>query len=356
MSLAPRIFNDPQAVVRGWYWVCRSREIRTGQVRAVRLLGRDLAVFRGTDGKLAAFDAYCAHMGAHLAEGRVEGNALRCFFHHWKYEADGRCSEVPCLEGPPTERMRVKAWPLEERYGMAWLWTGEAAEHPVPEVPDLAGQRVDAHVANRFAKKCHPNVVLINAIDEQHFRSVHHLPGSILRMEALPRTVANIEFHNTGHMPRQHWLGRLLARFYAGALTYKLSYWYGSGGFVTFGPDFLRLHLMFTLRRSDDGGTEGQTIALTRHRPGIAGAIANALILRVTSLAARYFAHGDTRVFQTIRFRFLNPIAADRAVLEFIRHLEAQPLAQWAQDPEEHPAPRPFPVRVETRGKTAHGS
>jgi hypothetical protein len=89
---------------------------------------------------------------------------------------------------------------------------------------------------------------------------------------------------------------------------------------------------MFALRRADDGSTEGQTLAFTRRRRGALGGIVNRVLLHATALAARYFAHGDTRVFQTIRFNFANPIPADRAVLAFIRHLEAQPLAAWRDD------------------------
>jgi phenylpropionate dioxygenase-like ring-hydroxylating dioxygenase large terminal subunit len=215
---------------------------------------------------------------------------------------------------------------------MIWLWTGVQPGHPVPEVPELAGAACDVLIANRFEKRCHPNVVLVNAIDEQHFHSVHRLPGSILSMQALPRNIHNIEFHNTGTVPTHNRLGRLCARFYRGPLTYALSYWYGSLGFVTLGPDFLHLHLMFALRRGDKGETEGQTIAFTRRRRGVLGWLFNRVVLRVTAIAARYFAHGDTRVFQTIRFRFANPIPADRAVLAFIRHLEAQPAADWADD------------------------
>ena len=327
MKAEARLFNHPQAVAEGWYWLCRSKEIRRGKVRALRLLGRELAVYRGADGKVAALDAYCAHMGAHLAEGCVEGNELRCFFHHWRYDAEGRCTDIPCLEGKPAPRLRVRRWPTAERYGMVWLWTGDAPAHGVPEVPELAGQACDWLVANRFRKRCHPSVMLINAIDEQHFRSVHHLPGSILRMEALPRNAANIEFRNTGRVPATSLLGRLVGRFYAGRLTYAMSYWYGSLGFVTFGPDFLHLHLMFALRRTDDGGTEGQAIAFTRRRRGPLGWLLNRCLLHFTAIAARYFAHGDTRVFQSIRFQLKNPIAADRAVIAFIRHLEAQPVA-----------------------------
>ena len=259
----------------------------------------------------------------------VEGDELRCFFHRWRYGADGRCTDIPCLEREPAAHVRVHAWPTAERYGMVWLWTGERPLHDVPEVPELAGRACDTLVANRFAKRCHPNVVLINAIDEQHFRSVHHLPGSILKMEALARSGANIEFRNVGRPPTDTWLGRLIGRFYRGPLTYAMSYWYGSLGFVTFGPDFLHFHLMFALRRGDDGGTEGQTIAFTRHRTGLRGWLVSRALLYLTAVAARYFAYGDTRVFQTIRFQLRNPIAADRAVMAFIKHMEAQPLAAW---------------------------
>ena len=329
MSAPETSFNHPSDVVEGWYWLCRSSEVRRGKVRAARLLGRDLAVYRGVDGRVVALDAYCAHMGAHLAEGRVEGNELRCFFHHWRYAADGRCTDIPCLERGPAAHMRVRAWPTAERYGMVWLWTGERPLHDVPEAPELAGEACDTLLANRFHKPCHPNVMLINAIDEQHFRSVHHLPGSILQMEPVVRSGANIEFRNVGRPPTQSWRGRLVARFYRGPLTYAMSYWYGSLGFVTFGPDFLRLHLMFALRRSDDGGTEGQTIAFTGHRRGLFGWLVSRAVLHFTAIAARYFAYGDTRVFQTIRFQLRNPIAADRAVMAFIKHMEAQPLAAW---------------------------
>jgi phenylpropionate dioxygenase-like ring-hydroxylating dioxygenase large terminal subunit len=289
-------------------------------------------------------------MGAHLAEGRVEGNELRCFFHHWRYDASGRCTDIPCLQGSPAPRLRVRAWPTAERYGMVWLWTGEGEPQGVPEVPELAGQACDTLIANRFRKRCHPSVMLINAIDEQHFRSVHRLPGSILRMEAVSRSAANIEVRNVGRVPTANLLGRLVARFYKGPLTYAMSYWYGSLGFVTFGPDFLHLHLMFALRRTDDGGTEGQAIAFTRHRGGPLGWLVSRLLLHFTAIAARYFAHGDTRVFQSIRFNLRNPIAADRAVVAFIRHLEAQPLASWNREGNAEPHLRLAAEQADARG------
>lgn len=347
--MSERVFNHPTAVVTGWYWLCCASQLRRGRVKALRLLGRELAVYRGANGRVVALDAYCAHMGAHLAEGRVEGDALRCFFHRWRYEANGRCSDIPCLEGTPPARACVHAWPTAEKHGLIWVWTGEQAAHEVPEPPGLAGCDYQWHIANRFEKGCHPNVVLINAIDEQHFLSVHRLPGEILRMEPRVQSTANIDFCNTGQVPKRHWFGRLLGRCYAGPLTYNLSYWYGSMGFVTFGPDFLHLYLMFALHRDDDGRTIGQAVTFTRRRRGPIGWLMNHLLLRITALAARYFALGDTRVFSSIRFRLATPIAADRAVLAFIDHLEQQPRAAWNK-PESAP-PDPLRLRVATGGE-----
>lgn len=93
----PQIFNHPQRFIEGWYWLLRASELRRGQVKAVSLLGRDLAVYRTQEGTVIAVDAYCPHMGAHLAEGRVENHGIRCFFHNWKFAYDGTCLEIPGL-------------------------------------------------------------------------------------------------------------------------------------------------------------------------------------------------------------------------------------------------------------------
>src|SRR5512145_2294772 len=96
-STSPRAnFNNPTQFIEGWYWALPSQELRVGKVKAVTLLGRNLAIYRGVSGQVVAVDAYCPHMGAHLAEGKVEGDSLRCLFHYWKYNPEGRCTEIPC--------------------------------------------------------------------------------------------------------------------------------------------------------------------------------------------------------------------------------------------------------------------
>jgi len=78
-----------------------------------------------------------------------------------------------------------------------------------------------------------------------------------------------------------------------------------------------------------DGKTEGQTIAFTKYRKGFFGRLLNKSILMLTKLGGRFFAHGDTRVFNSIRFNLQNPIAADKSVIAFMRHIENQNTMDW---------------------------
>jgi len=275
-------------------------------------------------------DAYCPHMGAHLAEGRVDGDGIRCFFHHWKLASSGEVVDIPCQKGPA--RAAVKAWPVEERYGMVWVWTGPVARRPVPYIPELQGEELDFLLGNRFEKGCHPNIVMVNAIDEQHFHSVHPLASSLA--DGLHFNVSSPAencqmFDNDRPVPRNNFLNRLLGRMYAGALTYRMVYWNGSTGSVTVGPDFLHFHIIFALRPTAQGTTEGQTILVTKRRSGLLGRLFNAAVLRVTEVVGNYFAKGDTQVFQTIRWNFRTPIGADRPIIEFVRHLEGQQAVAW---------------------------
>jgi phenylpropionate dioxygenase-like ring-hydroxylating dioxygenase large terminal subunit len=228
----------------------------------------------------------------------------------------------------------VPSWPVEEKYGMIWLWTGKAPRHPIPYVPELKDREVEAMLGSRFAKNCHPNVVMINAIDAQHFNSVHPMVKKLagnLHLEPVVINPNNIEFRNRTPVPRDGLIGRALFRFYKNALTYWMSYWYASTGSVTLGPDFLHFHIIFALRPTLDGRTEGQTILVTKRRAGILGKIVNAILLRLTAVVGNYFAKGDTLIFSLIQFKMRAPIKADHAIIRFVQHAEGQPVAQWGR-------------------------
>lgn len=320
-------FNNSQCFAEGWYWLLEARRLKPGQVKPVTLLGRNLAVYRTTNGQAIALDAYCPHMGAHLAEGRVEGESLRCFFHNWTFNSQGDCIEIPCLG--KSLPVGVKSWPTQEAYGLIWLWIGSEPRSPLPVPPELEGKSVDAWLSKTFVKDCHPNVVMINAIDAHHFNTVHNFPITIdFKSEVLSSRC--ISFQNQTKGGKKSWFVNLITPFYRERGTYDLCYWNGSTGTVTLGPDFLHFYIMFSLRMLEDGKTEGATVLMTKQRSGILGWLLNPLIFLLTALVGNYFAKGDTQIFRSIRFNLKTPIAADRSILEFIQHFEQQPARHWA--------------------------
>ncbi len=328
-----RVFDRTDRFVEGWYWARPSATIRRGQIVAVNLLGRELVLWRDSRGAVHCHDAYCPHMGAHLAEGTVDGDQIRCFFHHWRFDAAGELTDIPCQDHLP--KVGVNAWPAEEAYGLVWVWCGGAEAHlPVPYVPEMEGVEVRALIGNRFLKGCHPNVVMINAIDEQHFHSVHPLASSLAvggRFEVHALHDNLLQFDNAEPVPDTNLFTRFMSRFYDGPLTYRMNYWNGTTGSVTVGPDALHFHILFALRPTVEGHTEGQTVLLTPKMSGLHGRIFNRICLEATRAVGDYFAKGDTEVFQTIRFDLQTPLPADRAILRFIQHLEKQAVSSWSE-------------------------
>lgn len=307
----------------GWYWLKRSDEVKKGTAHPVKFLEFELVLYRGEDNQVRAFDAYCPHMGAHLCDGFVEGNSIRCPFHYWKYNELGVCTEIPAQKDIG-KIPGLKSHKVREGYGLIWLWTGHAEDsEPLPEIPELKGIPLDYSLGSHFIKNCHPNVVMINAIDIQHFRSVHQLVVD-LDMKVTPLTDRCIQFSNLTPVPEKNALLKFVKRFYKGALTYEMTYWWGHTGSVMVGPDFLHFYIIFALKPTPDGKTEGQTILVTRKRKGLMGLIVNPILLFATKLVGNYFAKGDTIIFSRINFKFKTPIRADRAVIEFVQHYESQ--------------------------------
>lgn len=334
------LFSRTDRAVEGWYWAYHSKKLKPGKATRLRFLDQELVVFRTESGKVKALDAHCPHMGAHLACGKVEGEGIRCPFHAWKFEGNGDCVDIPTEKVVPKVASQ-RAWPVEEKYGLIWIWNGPEARTTVPEVPTLAGQEVEVRLGTPFLKNCHPNIVMINAIDNAHFNSVHPLVRSLTGPTefATAKVSENcMTFENTNECPQTTWVTRLMSRFYAGALTYQMSYHFGATGTVTLGPDFMPMHLMFCLRPNEEGQALGQTLVLTKKRPGLIGRLVTSVALGVARIAGAYFAKGDTEIFEYIDFNYQTPVSADRPILDFISHVEAQPPSPWTFVPEQAPA------------------
>jgi phthalate 4,5-dioxygenase len=103
-------------------------------VKAVRLFGQDFVLFKDEAGRWGMLDRDCPHRGADLSFGRFEGDGLRCPFHGWKFAVDGRCLDTPAEPAASkfSERIRQRAYPIEEHSGALFAWLGPEGVAPPP--------------------------------------------------------------------------------------------------------------------------------------------------------------------------------------------------------------------------------
>jgi phenylpropionate dioxygenase-like ring-hydroxylating dioxygenase large terminal subunit len=72
-----------------------------------------------------------------LAAGSVVDGKLRCGYHGWRFDAEGRCVDIPSLGdgGTPPPRADLPVpWAVEERHGWVWL-APERTATPAPPRP-----------------------------------------------------------------------------------------------------------------------------------------------------------------------------------------------------------------------------
>ncbi|RZJ15994.1 MAG: aromatic ring-hydroxylating dioxygenase subunit alpha [Haliea sp.] len=103
-------------------------------VKAVRLMGQDLVLFRDDQGQYGLLDRDCPHRGADLSFGRAEGDGLRCPFHGWKFDVAGRCLETPAEPAGSKlcDRVKQRSYPLQVKSGVIFAWLGPEGSTPPP--------------------------------------------------------------------------------------------------------------------------------------------------------------------------------------------------------------------------------
>jgi phthalate 4,5-dioxygenase len=102
-------------------------------VKPVRLMGENLVLFKYGN-KYGLVERQCAHRGADLAYGRLEDGGLRCSFHGWLFDVDGKCLETPAEpQGSRLcEHIRLRAYPVQEKSGVLFAYLGEGAAPAFP--------------------------------------------------------------------------------------------------------------------------------------------------------------------------------------------------------------------------------
>lgn len=170
-------------LINTWYVAAESATV-TDKPVGVKMLGLDFVVFRDKAGQAHCLSDVCIHRGGSLCRGKVVEGTVQCPYHGWRFDQSGACVEIPSLgpEATIPKRARVDSYPVQEKYGMVWVFLGELQDAERPPIPDFYPE-YDAFEKGatewRFVRGSYKfdaawTRVVENGLDAAHPFFVHH--------------------------------------------------------------------------------------------------------------------------------------------------------------------------------------
>ncbi|MBD2414927.1 Rieske (2Fe-2S) protein [Nostoc calcicola FACHB-389] len=331
--LKMKIFNNWDVVAEGWYIACLSREVPVGKVKSLTLCGQRIVIFRGQDGKLRALDAYCPHLGTDLGIGRVDGNFIRCFFHHWAFDGDGKCQDIPCQSALP-EKAKLQSYATDEKYNFIWIYPDTKAPHNVPEFDELKGKSIVAKHDKAFERSCHHHICMMNGIDAQHLQTVHKL--NIKMNLSLQQNTSGtiIDFTLSGEFPQSTPRERLGRKILGDYYEYTMRYADGCIGLLTIMKNVRLLpplHMIYAYTLIEPGRTRIQPIYVAKKRKGLLGALVTHVLLLLTQLAYYFLRGEDGMIYDNIRYNPNALISIDEPLIQYMNYVNKLKPSVWTK-------------------------
>jgi 5,5'-dehydrodivanillate O-demethylase len=161
---------------RYWQPVSAAGELTDEKpIKAVRLLGEDLVLYRDKKGAYGLVGRQCPHRRASLAYGRIDEEGIRCPYHGWKFDAAGKCLETPAepKESLLKYRIRHKAYSVEKLGGLLFAYLGPAPAPLLPRWDVLAWEKGQRWIDVQSVLQCNWLQAMENSVDPAHLYWLH---------------------------------------------------------------------------------------------------------------------------------------------------------------------------------------
>ena len=165
--------DNGRLLKNAWYVCAWAGEIGATPLQRW-ICGEPIVFWRRRDGRPAALADRCPHRAAALSLGRVIGDDIQCGYHGLTFDSGGRCVAVPGEDRVPAGA-RTRAYPVVERWGWVFVWTGEPERADPDLVPDYHWKDDPAWVGKgeTLHVKAHYGLLRDNLLDLSHAHYVH---------------------------------------------------------------------------------------------------------------------------------------------------------------------------------------
>jgi len=202
-----------------WYVAACDHEV-TRELRGVRLLGESVVLYRTEDGEPVALENACPHRKLPLAMGRLKNDDVECGYHGLVFNRTGNCVRIPGVRQTPPRSVRVRNYPTASRYGLVWVWMGDASRarsEDIFQVEHWDDPRWGRNKGGSMVVDCNYLYITDNLLDPSHVSWVHRTSFGNDSCEAEPIQVDS----NAAGVVAARWLQNVeVAPFYAQFVTF----------------------------------------------------------------------------------------------------------------------------------------
>ena len=147
-------------------------------IKPVRLFGEDLVIFKDDKGRYGLIGRRCPHRGTDLAYGRLEDGGLRCAFHGWLFDVNGKCLQTPAEPDDSNlcANIRQKSYPVVEKSGILFAYHGAGRAAGISEFR-LLHRAVEPYLRIQG----HDRLQLAAVARSRHRSGAHLVPAPVLQ-------------------------------------------------------------------------------------------------------------------------------------------------------------------------------
>jgi 3-ketosteroid 9alpha-monooxygenase subunit A len=170
----------------GWFPVGLSAGLGANEIKSIYYFGMELILFRTLSGAVAVSTAFCPHLGAHLGQGTIEGENIRCPFHGWQFDTAGACTQILYAKKIPA-KAKLPVFPSVEQDGMIFAYfdpEGMSPESLPPKLPPVDEEEWTPYEVLSWVIQAPLYEILEGGVDAAHLSHVH---GAISHPECTVR-------------------------------------------------------------------------------------------------------------------------------------------------------------------------
>ena len=147
---------------------------------AIKIMCEELVLFRSHSGRIGLLELHCSHRGTSLEFGLIEESGIRCCYHGWLFEVDGRILDTPGEPPDSTykERLCHGAYPVTEYSGIIFAYMGppdKMPAFPMFDIYETPGSHLEPGEPGTVpnVKPCNWLQIADNLVDPLHEEFLH---------------------------------------------------------------------------------------------------------------------------------------------------------------------------------------